>query len=102
MFRCSVAALALTLAVLALPAAPATHAADDADARADHIRANYTKFEHRVPMRDGVHLFTAVYAPNDRTKTYPILLVRSPYGSGPYGADRYRRRLGPSPSFESR
>jgi putative CocE/NonD family hydrolase len=100
MSRCSAAALALTLAALATLAAPATRAADDTDARADHIRANYTKFEHRIPMRDGARLFTAVYVPNDRTKTYPILLVRSPYGSGPYGADRYRQRLGPTAEFE--
>jgi predicted acyl esterase len=27
------------------------------------VRAAYTKFEYRVPMRDGARLFTAVYVP---------------------------------------
>ena len=38
---------------------------------------NYTKHELRIPMRDGVRLFTLVYKPKDTTKTYPILLKRT-------------------------
>jgi putative CocE/NonD family hydrolase len=64
--------------------------------RAEYLRANYTKFEYRIPMRDGVELFTAVYAPNDRTQHYPMLMFRTPYGIHPYGASRYAERLGPS------
>ena len=48
-------------------------------------RDNYSKREQLVPMRDGVGLFTAVYAPKDTSKTYPILMVRTPYSSRPYG-----------------
>ena len=66
---------------------------------AEYIRANYTKFEHRIAMRDGVKLFTAVYVPNDRSKTYPIVMLRTPYSVGPYGADRYKGSLGPSAAF---
>lgn len=53
-------------------------------------------------MRDGVKLFTSVYAPVDASpsKRYPILLVRTPYSVGPYGADRYPKRLGPTEAFE--
>jgi predicted acyl esterase len=29
------------------------------------IRRNYTRHEYRIPMRDGVRLFTIVYVPND-------------------------------------
>ena len=29
------------------------------------VRAGYTKYEHLVPMRDGVKLFTSVYVPKD-------------------------------------
>ena len=29
------------------------------------VRAAYTKYEHMVPMRDGVKLFTSVYVPKD-------------------------------------
>jgi len=27
--------------------------------------AHYTKYEFRIPMRDGKHLFTAVYVPKE-------------------------------------
>ncbi len=47
-------------------------------------------------MRDGARLFTAVYAPRDRSRTAPLLLYRTPYGAGPYGEHEYRERLGPS------
>ena len=65
----------------------------------EYIRANYSKFEYRIPMRDGVRLFTAVYVPNDRSRTHPILLYRTPYSSRPYGPDQYRSSLGPTPQF---
>ncbi len=67
-----------------------------ADERSDFVRTNYTKYEYKIPMRDGVKLFTAVYTPNDRSKTYPFLMTRTPYGVGPYGQDRYRDSLGPN------
>jgi putative CocE/NonD family hydrolase len=63
------------------------------------VKAGYTKYEYRIPMRDGVKLFTAVYVPKDRSQPYPILLTRTPYSVGPYGVDRYRENLGPSPLF---
>ena len=53
------------------------------------IRDHYVKFEHRIPMRDGVRLFTSVYAPTDTSRTYPIILRRTPYGVAPYGPDAY-------------
>src|SRR4051812_4677680 len=65
----------------------------------EYVQANYTKFEYRIPMRDGVKLFTAVYVPKDDSKPYPILLTRTPYTVAPYGPDRYRTDLGPSPVF---
>ena len=68
--------------------------------REEFIRSNYTKTEHRIPMRDGATLFTAVYTPNDTSSQHPILLVRTPYSVGPYGADRYKTKLGPDIAFE--
>lgn len=59
----------------------------------EYIKANYTKHEHQVAMRDGVKLFTAVYVPKDASRRYPILLTRTPYGAGPYGEDRYPNAL---------
>lgn len=64
------------------------------------IKAHYTKYEFRVPMRDGVHLFTSVYVPKDTSHSYPFLIDRTPYSVAPYGVDKYRTRLGPSPDFD--
>jgi putative CocE/NonD family hydrolase len=66
------------------------------------VRENYTKFEYRIPMRDGVKLFTSVYIPKEvfsDSKTYPIMLTRTPYNVRPYGVDQYRDNLGPSEFF---
>jgi putative CocE/NonD family hydrolase len=62
----------------------------------EYVKAHYTKYEYRVPMRDGVRLFTAVYAPKDTSQKYPILLNRTPYSVAPYGADQYRAAIAPS------
>lgn len=71
-------------------------AAAATDTLAELIRKNYTKREYRVPMRDGVRLFTAVYTPKDTAQHYPLLMRRTPYGCSPYGQDRYPATLGPS------
>ena len=51
-------------------------------------------------MRDGVRLFTIVYAPREPSRIDPILLLRTPYSIRPYGRDEYREVLGPSRAFE--
>src|SRR6204780_1866118 len=71
----------------------------------EFVRAHYTKFEYRIPMRDGVRLFTAVYVPKvsafpDDAGPYPFLMDRTPYDVEPYGEDRYPAQLGPSDEFE--
>lgn len=65
----------------------------------DWVKANYAKQEVMIPMRDGVKLFTAIYSPKDTSKSYPFMMVRSPYSSGPYGPDAYRGALGPSEQY---
>jgi hypothetical protein len=65
----------------------------------DYIRSHYTKYEYRIPARDGKKLFTSVFVPKDRSKRYPVLLTRTPYNVQPYGVDRYRKDLGPSDHF---
>jgi putative CocE/NonD family hydrolase len=65
----------------------------------EYVKANYTKYEYRIPMRDGKKLFTSVYVPKDDSKKYPILLMRTPYSVRPYGVDQYKNDLGPSPLF---
>jgi uncharacterized protein len=63
------------------------------------VRSSYTKMEYAIPMRDGVKLFTSVYASKDTSVTYPILVTRTPYSVEPYGPSAYPRSLGPSPAF---
>ena len=65
----------------------------------EFIKANYTKYEYEIPMRDGVKLFTSVYIPKDESQTWPILLNRTPYSVSPYGEDQYKTSLGPSELF---
>ena len=64
------------------------------------VSASYTKQEVSIPMRDGKKLFTAIYAPKDASRPWPILLTRTPYGVGPYGPDKFKSSLGPSPLFQ--
>ena len=89
----------LSLLSLALSAGCEPHSAEADDDIARYIVENYTKNEYRIPMRDGVNLFTAVYTPKDMSTTYPILMRRTPYSVRPYGADNYPETLGPSPLF---
>ena len=65
----------------------------------EFVKANYTKDEYRIPMRDGVRLLTTVYVPKEGAKTYPMMMTRTPYSVKPYGVDQYRENLGPSPQF---
>src|SRR5580658_2430541 len=65
------------------------------------VKSHYTKYEFRIPMRDGKKLFTAVYVPKQSAfpgdaGPYPFLMDRTPYSVGPYGEDQYPMRLGPS------
>jgi putative CocE/NonD family hydrolase len=83
--------------------------ADEQDiARA--VREYYTKYEFRIPMRDGAKLFTNVYVPKDdpaKPTVWPIMLQRTPYSVIPYGVDnvppssnaRMLRRFAPNPLF---
>ncbi len=68
----------------------ANAAIDDFD-----IQSNYAKSEYKIAMRDGVTLYTAVYAPRGYTATLPILLTRTPYSAEPYGPESYPKHLGP-------
>ena len=46
---------------------------------------NYVKKEVTIPMRDGIKLFTSIYAPKDQSEKHPILITRTPYSCAPYG-----------------
>jgi uncharacterized protein len=67
----------------------------------DYVRTHYTKYEYRIPMRDGKRLFTAVYVPKDAgSGPYPFMMDRTPYSVAPYGEDQYPAHLGPSEEFQ--
>ena len=89
-----------TLAVFAVLLAVLPLGAQQAPPAAERVRERYTKYEFRVPMRDGVRLFTSVYVPKDSSTRYPFLVTRTPYSVGPYGIDTYRPSLGPSEQFQ--
>src|SRR5947207_6525629 len=92
---CAVPGL-LALGFTALAAQePAAQPADD------YVRSHYTKYEYRIPMRDGKRLFTSVYVPKDAGDgPYPFLIDRTPYSVAPYGEDQFPQRLGPSEEFQ--
>lgn len=60
------------------------------------VKENYTKTETTITMRDGIKLFTVIYAPKDTSKEYPILFQRTPYSSPPYGEDQFRSKISPN------
>jgi len=56
--------------------------------------AGYHRSRFLITMRDGVRLDTPVLAPDDTTRSYPILLVRTPY-------DPSKHWMDPEPEFEA-
>ena len=56
----------------------------------------YNKKEVMVEMRDGIKLHTTIYSPKDTSKTYPMLMMRTPYSCRPYGEDQFKSKLGPN------
>jgi putative CocE/NonD family hydrolase len=59
-----------------------------------YVSQHFTKSEHLVEMRDGVHLFTLVYEPKDKSQKYPILLNRTCYNASSFN----NFKLGNQPS----
>jgi putative CocE/NonD family hydrolase len=94
--RRAIFALVFAVSILTTPLV----AQNRPDAPEFDTKEHYTKYEYRIPMRDGVRLFTAVYVPKDSSRAYPFLIDRTPYSVGPYGVDQYRSQLGPSPEFD--
>jgi predicted acyl esterase len=87
------AAAAVTVAATATATAAAAPAAAADDVS---VRELYTKTEHMVPMRDGVRLYVAVFAPKpgfdggrSLAGPMPMLMQRTPYSCAPYGHDLY-------------
>jgi len=49
------------------------------------LKRYYTKREVNIPMRDGAKLFTAIYEPRNSKGDSPVVMLRTPYGTYPYG-----------------
>jgi putative CocE/NonD family hydrolase len=90
-------ALSSAAALLAQPPQPSE---ETVRKQLAYTRAHYTKFEYKIPMRDGVKLFVSVYVPKDKAQPYPMLMQRTPYSVAPYGIDNYRPVLGPTEAAE--
>ncbi len=88
----------LLLALLTAALATGARAQDGINLPA-FIRENYTRSDHDIPMRDGVRLYTVVYAPKDTAQQYPLLMRRTPYSVAPYEKDRFPTSLGPNRLF---
>jgi uncharacterized protein len=85
---------------LVLPLAAQPPSREEIKKQLQYTRANYTKYDYRIPMRDGIRLYTSVYAPKDTSHPYPLLMMRTPYSIGPYGIDNYKAVIGPSEPAE--
>ena len=60
----------------------------------EYLKQHYEKKEVYIPMRDGIRLFTSIYSPKDKSTTYPILMMRTPYNSEPRGEKEFNTFLG--------
>lgn len=69
-----------------------THAGAMAQSAMDYIRQHYDKKEVYITMRDGVRLFTSIYSPGNKNRSYPILISRTPYDIEPE-EDQYSGKL---------
>ncbi len=94
---CTAVAVAQTPAAPAPP--PATPPSPQQQMRAmlEFYKTHYTKHEYRIPMRDGVKLYTQVYTPIASQFTdagpYPFLMTRTPYSCGSYDNDTVQPRV---------
>ena len=59
--------ISIVVFLLSLPSLSAQSAEETAKSLT-FVKANYTKYEYEIPMRDGKKLFAAVYAPKDTSQ----------------------------------
>ena len=69
--------LVLALTIAALPAGAQT-----SRVKLDSV---FDRREVKIPMRDGVSLFTVILTPKRSTGSLPIILSRTPYGTSDWG-----------------
>src|SRR5476651_1844986 len=62
----------------------------------DLVANRFVKSETRVPMRDGIKLYTTIYVPKAIKGPLPFILLRTPYGAearGPQSLQSYLKDL---------
>jgi hypothetical protein len=64
--------------------------------KSTYVQDNYDKQEVAIEMRDGIKLHTTIYSPKDKSQSYPILMMRTPYSSRPYGENAFKTAIGPN------
>lgn len=69
--------VSLVAACTSAPKQPATDA--------EQIAKLFTREEVRIPMRDGVELFTVILTPKGGSDSLPFILSRTPYGTAGWG-----------------
>ena len=69
---------------------------DDSIIKDTYVKDHFDKKEVTIEMRDGMKLHTTVYSPKDTSKSYPILLKRTPYSCKPYGENEFPTNIGPN------
>lgn len=57
------------------------------------VYENYSKKSVSIAMRDGVKLYTTIYAPTNNDVKHPILFNRTPYSVAPYNKKTFNARL---------
>ena len=55
--------------------------------------SSFNATESMIPARDGVRLYTQVYVPTPASEELPILLLRTPYGTGQLSSQRIAASL---------
>lgn len=73
-----------------------TNESDDSIIKDTYVQDHFDKKEVTIEMRDGIKLHTTVYSPKDTSKSYPILLKRTPYSCKPYGENEFPSNIGPN------
>ena len=71
--------LAFAILAVSCARAPAT------PGEADDLSRHFDRREVRIPMRDGVELFTVILTPKGQGEPLPFILSRTPYGTAGWG-----------------
>src|SRR5499427_6076809 len=74
--------LTATLLALIVPLGRTRATQQQLQSGAQSGEAKFEAKEEMIPMRDGVKLYTIICVPKNSAERLPILLQRTPYGSG--------------------